>query len=296
MRLILALLTIYLVWGSTYLGIRFALEGGFPPFWLGGIRFLLAGSLMYALLRTRGYAHPTPQQWRNCAWMGFLMLAMGNGMVNIAQQYVSSGVTAVAVASSALWIALFATLRGERSSRMEWLGLAVGFAGIILLNFGGELSASRIGLAALMIAPVSWAFASIWARGRNLPAPFMASAAQMLCAGVCMLVIGYARGEHFATWPSGKGWAAFAYLVLFGSIFAYSAYVWLLQNARPALVGSYAYINPVIAVILGITLAGERLDGKDIVAIIVILSGVMLITLNKTLAKTFAKRKGKSHD
>lgn len=290
-RLLLALLTVYIVWGSTYLGIRFALEGGFPPFWLGGFRFLVAGGLMYAVLRWRGLANPTPKQWLNCAFMGFLMLTLGNGMVNIAQQYVSSGITAVAVASSALWIALFATLRGERSSRAEWLGLAIGFAGIILLNLGGELSASRTGLIALMIAPISWAFASIWSRGRNLPSPFMAAAAQMLCASVFMLVIGSLRGESFAAWPSGKGWAAFSYLVLFGSIFAYSAYIWLLQNARPALVGSYAYINPVIAVILGIMLANEQLHGKDIIAIVVILGGVILITLNKTLSKTLGKRK-----
>lgn len=288
-RLFLALITVYIVWGSTYLGIRFALEGGFPPFWLGGIRFLLAGSLMYLALRIRGYAHPSLRQWLNCALMGFLMLAMGNGMVNTAQQYVSSGVTAVAVASSALWIALFATLRGEHSSRMEWLGLAIGFAGIILLNLGGELSASRTGLIALMIAPVSWAFASIWSRGRNLPPPFMAAAAQMLCASAFMLAIGFFNGERFIGMPTGSGWFALIYLMIFGSILAYSSYVWLLQNARPALVGSYAYVNPVIAVILGMLLANERPASKDFIAIIVILSGVLLITLSKTLHKTRKK-------
>lgn len=288
-RLFLALITVYIVWGSTYLGIRFALEGGFPPFWLGGIRFLLAGSLMYLVLRIRGYAPPSRQQWLNCALMGFLMLAMGNGMVNTAQQYVSSGVTAVAVASSALWIALFATLRGEYSSRTEWLGLAIGFAGIILLNLGGELSASRTGLIALMIAPVSWAFASIWSRGRNLPSPLMAAAAQMLCASVFMLAIGFFKDERFISMPTGSGWLALAYLLIFGSIFAYSSYVWLLQNARPALVGSYAYVNPVIAVILGMLLANERPSSKDFIAIIVILSGVLLITLSKTLNKARKK-------
>lgn len=284
-QLLAALLTIYIVWGSTYLGIRFALQGGFPPFFLGGIRFAVAGCLMYALLRARGYANPTRRQWLNCALLGFLMLAMGNGMVNVAQQYVSSAVTAVAVASSALWIALFAGLRGEHSSRMEWLGLAVGFAGIVLLNIGGELSASRTGLLALLIAPFSWAFASVWSRGRSLPAPFMSAAAQMLCGSVFMLAIGLARGERFAAAPSTSGWLAFAYLVIFGSIFAYSAYVWLLQHARPALLGSYAYINPVIAVLLGITLANERIIAKDFIAIAVILSGVIFITLGKTRKK-----------
>ncbi|MDO5090457.1 MAG: drug/metabolite exporter YedA [Cardiobacteriaceae bacterium] len=284
-RLFLALLTVYIVWGSTYLGIRFALEGGFPPFWLGAIRFFLAGSLMYAVLRARGYPRPTLPQWRNCALLGFLMLAVGNGMVNTAQQYVSSGITAVAVASSALWIALFATLRGERSSRTEWLGITIGFAGIILLNIDGELSASRIGLVALLIAPLSWAFASIWSRGRNLPAPFMAAAAQMLCASVIMFAIGLGNGERFATLPSASGWLALFYLILFGSVFAYSAYVWLLQNARPALVGSYAYVNPVIAVLLGAALAHERPGGKDLIAIVIILGGVLLITLSKTFRK-----------
>ena len=285
MRIILALLTVYLVWGSTYLATRFALEGGFPPFLLGGLRYLFAGILLYAALRYRGEARPTRTQWRHCAWMGLLLIGMGNGMVNIALQYVPSSITAVAVASSALWIAFFAALRGERTSRTETVGLIIGFAGIVLLNLGGELAMSRTGLITLLIAPIAWAFGSIWSRGRDLPSPFMAAAAQMLCGSVLMFPIALLRGEHFAAWPSVHGWLSFFYLVLFGSVLAYSAYVWLMANVRPALIGSYAYVNPAIAVMLGSWLAHEHLTSKDILAIIVILTGVITLTLHKTLRK-----------
>lgn len=284
MRVALALLTVYILWGSTYLGIRYALEGGFAPFWLGSSRFLVAGVLMYAVLRLRGYPNPTRAQWFNCAFMAFFMLALGNGMVNVAQAHVSSGITAVGVASSALWIALFALLRGEHSSRREWLGLVIGFAGVILLNIGGELGASRIGLISLLISPLAWAFGSMWSRGRDLPAPFMAAAVQMLCGCVMMAGIALLRGEPLPM-PDSKGWWAFAYLVVFGSIIGYSAYVWLLHNVRPAPVGSYAYVNPVIAVILGSLIAGEQLVAKDMIAIVIILAGVITLTLHKSLRR-----------
>lgn len=280
----LALAAVYLIWGSTYLGIRFGLEGGWPPLLMAGSRFLVAGGLMYAALRLRGEPAPRRGQWRNAAIMGALLLGLGNGMVTIAQQSVSSGIAAVAVASAPLWMGLFATLRGQRLNRLEWAGLVVGFAGVLWLNAGGTLSASPQGLIALLIAPLAWAYGSIWSRGRDLPSPFMASAAQMLCAGVLMLAAGVAFGERFDAWPTAKGLAAVAYLVVFGSIVGFSAYVWLLHHVRPALAGSYAYVNPAIAVVLGAWLARERFSVADLGAMAVILAGVVLITLARTRA------------
>lgn len=284
-RVALALAAVFLIWGSTYLAIRFALEGGFPPFLLGGIRFLLAGGLVFAFLRLRGVAAPTRAQWGNAAVMGVLLLVLGNGMVNFAEKSVSSGMAAVAVASAPLWMGVFAAMRGQRPSGIEWVGLAIGFVGVVWLNAGSSLNASRAGMLALLVATIAWSFGSIWSRGRDLPSPFMASAAQMLCGGAAMLVLGLAIGERFDGLPSAHGRAAFAYLVVFGSIIGFSAYIWLLQHVRPALAGSYAYVNPAIAVALGAWLAGERFGRHELLAMGVILLGVVAITVAKARPK-----------
>jgi drug/metabolite transporter (DMT)-like permease len=277
----LALATLYLIWGSTYLGIRFALEGGWPPLLMAGLRFIVAGGLMYAVLRLRGIPAPTRAQWPTILAMAVLMLVLGNGMVCIAEQTVSSGITAVAVASAPLWMALFSILRGQRPTRMEWLGLGIGFVGVAWLNAGSSLTASTTGLVALLVATIGWSFGSIWSRGRDLPSPFMTAAAQMLAGGVAMLVLGLAIGEHFTHWPDAKGMLAVGYLVVFGSIVAFSAYIWLLHHVRPALAGSYAYVNPAVAVLLGAWLAHERFSGNELAAMGVILLGVVAITLAK---------------
>ena len=278
-RIALALAVVYVVWGSTYLGIRFALEGGWPPFLLGGVRFLCAGAILFAVLRLRGIPAPTRPQWRNAAVMGVLLLVLGNGLVNFAEKSVSSGITAVAVASAPMWFGIFASLRGDRPGRLEWLGIAIGFVGVLLLNAGAARDANMVGLLALMVAAISWSFGSIWSRGRDLAPPFMTAAAQMMCGGVAMLAIGLATGERLHALPDAGGLGAFAYLVFIGSLLGFSAYVWLLHHVRPAVAGSYAYVNPVIAVLLGAWLAHERFGVHEMVAMGVILLGVVTITL-----------------
>ena len=278
-RIALALAAVYLIWGSTYLAIRFALEGGFPPFLLGGVRFLIAGALVYTVLRWRGAPAPTRIQWGNAAAMGVMLLLLGNGMVNLAEQTVSSGMAAVAVSSAPLWMGIFSAIRGQQPNRMEWLGLGIGFLGVLWLNLDSSLSASMVGLVALLVASLSWSFGSIWSRGRDLPAPFMAAAAQMLCGGLAMCIVGALVGERFDGMPSTHGLAAFAYLIVFGSIIGFSAYIWLLHHVRPALAGSYAYVNPAIAVALGAWLAHERFGSHELAAMGVILLGVVAITL-----------------
>ena len=280
LAIVLALAAVYLIWGSTYLGIRFALEGGFTPFLLGGFRFLIAGGLMFAFLRWRGVAPPTRAHWHNLAVMGVLLLAMGNGMVNFAEQTVSSGLAAVAVASAPIWMGVFAMMRGDRPTRTEWIGIGIGFIGVVWLNAGGAMSGSMKGLIALLVASIAWSFGSIWSRGRDLPSPFMTAAGQMLCGGAAMVLIALVTGERMAM-PSQKGLAAFAYLIVFGSIIGFTAYIWLLHHVRPALAGSYAYINPAIAVALGAWLAGERASTAELGAMLVILAGVVVITLAK---------------
>ena len=280
-RVALALAAVYLIWGSTYLGIRFALEGGFPPFLLGGIRFSIAGALMYAFLRWRGMPAPTRAQWRNAAVLGVLLMLLGNGMVNLAEQSVGSGMAAVAVASAPLWMGIFAAMRGEHPARIEWIGLGIGFLGVVWLNADSSLSASRIGMVALLVATLAWSFGSIWSRGRDLAPPFMNAAAQMLCGGIAMLATGLLLGERMHTLPTPHALGAFVYLIVFGSWFGFSAYIWLLHHVRPALASSYAYINPAIAVALGAWLAGERFGAHELLAMGVILLGVVAITLAK---------------
>lgn len=277
----LALAAVYVIWGSTYLAIHFALVGGFPPFLLGGMRFLIAGSLLFGFLRLRGTPMPTAPQWRNAAVMGVLLLSMGNGLVNFAEQTVSSGVTAVAVASVPLWMAVMAAMRGERPSKVETIGLVIGFIGVVWLNAGGGFRASPAGMTALLVAALAWAFGSVWSRGRDLPSPFMTAAVQMLCGGTVMLVVALLRGERMHAWPDAAGLGAFVYLILIGSIVGFSAYVWLLHNVRPVLASSYAYVNPAIAVLLGALLAHERFDASELLAMAVILAGVVAITLGK---------------
>ncbi|TKR30515.1 drug/metabolite exporter YedA [Luteimonas gilva] len=286
----LALAAVYVIWGSTYLGIRFALEGGYPPLLMAGGRFLLAGILMYTALRLRGMPAPTRAQWRNCAFMGALLLGGGNGLVCIAEQSVSSGLAAVAVASAPLWIGLFSAMRGQRPGKMEWLGLGIGFVGVLWLNAGSSLTASPQGLIALLIAPLAWSFGSVWSRGRDLPSPFMTAAAQMLCGGALMLIAGFAIGERMTAWPSLKATLSVGYLLSFGSIVAFSAYVWLLDHVRPTLAGSYAYVNPLIAVVLGAWLANESFSAQDFGAMGVILLGVVALTMAKGAKKPFAPR------
>lgn len=281
-QIAVALTALYIIWGSTYLAIRFALEGGFPPFLLGGVRFIIAGSLMFAFLRWRGAPAPSRTQWRNLAVMGALLLLLGNGLVNYGEQTVSSGMTAVIVSSSALWMGIFSAMRGHRPSALEWAGLGIGFLGVLWLSAGGSLAGTPMGLVALLLASVAWSYGSIWSKGRDLPSPFMTSAGQMLCGGVAMCVVGMLAGERFHQLPSAHAIGAFWYLVVMGSLVGFSAYIWLLHHVRPALASSYAYVNPAIAVVLGALLAQERFGGRELAAMAVILLGVVVITLAKT--------------
>ena len=274
----LGLLALYVIWGSTYLAIRYALVS-YPPFLLAGVRFLGAGCALYGFLRWRGMAAPTRLQWRNAAFSGVLLLGFGNGLVCFAEQRVSSGVAAVAVASMPLFAAVFAGLYGLWPNRREGVGLLIGFAGVIVLNFGSSLSGSRIGALALLTAAMCWAFGSAWSRRQDMPPGPMNTAAQMLCASVALLAVGYASGEHLPAHPTARATLAVVYLAVFGSIIAFSAYLYVLKHARPALATSYAYVNPPVAVLFGVLLAGEHVGAYELAGMAIILCGVAAITL-----------------
>jgi len=283
----LGLLALYVIWGSTYLGIHFALTS-YPPFLLAGLRFLCAGSLLFGYLRLRGVAPPSPRQWRNAAVTGILLLGLGNGLVCFAEERVSSGIAAVAVASMPLFAALFSGFYNDWPNRREGLGLAIGFAGVIVLNLGSSLSGSRLGALALLTAAAAWAFGSVWSKHQDMPSGPMNTAAQMLCGSAALLVMGFGSGERLPAHPTAHATLALAYLVVFGSLIGFSAFLYVLKHARPVLATSYAYVNPPVAVLFGLLLAGEHVGPFDLAGMAVILLGVAVITLAHQKRRRFS--------
>jgi len=243
------------------------------------VRFLIAGVLLFGFLRLRGVAAPSRRQWRNAAITGVLLLGFGNGMVCFAEQRVSSGIAAVAVASMPLFAAVFSSLYGERPTPREGLGLAIGFIGVVVLNLGSGLSASRIGAAALLLAAMCWALGSVWSKRQDMPKGPMNTAAQMLCASVALIIVALSAGERLPTHPDVHATLAVAYLIVFGSIIAFSAYLYVLKHVRPALATSYAYVNPPVAVLFGLMLVSEHVGPYDLAGMAIILLGVGVITL-----------------
>ena len=276
-RVLLALGAVYLIWGSTYYAMRVALDS-LPPLSMAGVRFSIAGLGLYAVLRLRGVPSPDRAQWRTAAVLGLFLLVGGNGLVSYAQQWVSSSLAAIVVATMPLWATLFARLSGQKPSPSERAGLWIGFAGVLVLNTGGELGELAPGALLIVLAPVCWAWGSI--RSRKLPAApgGKGLAAMMTTAGAVLLALGLARGENLSAAPTSQSLLALAYLIVFGSIVGLSAYTFLLENVRPALATSYAYVNPVVAVAIGVGVGGERVKTTTLIALGVILAGVALVT------------------
>ena len=276
---IAAFLAVYLIWGSTYLAIRIGVES-WPPLLMAGIRFLLAGALMYGWLRWRGVAAPTLAQWKLAGMLGVLLLACGNGAVTVAEHLgVASGVAALAIATEPMFFLLFGLFWGLRATRLELAGILLGLVGIVLLNLGSNLQASPLGAVLVLFASLTWAFGSMWSKHLPLPSGPMTSATQMLAGGAVLLLASLLSGERLQQWPTPAGWAALAYLVVFGSIIAFSAYLYLLITVRPAAASSYAYVNPPVAVLLGIVFAGEQIGDVEWLAMAVIIAAVLLITV-----------------
>jgi drug/metabolite transporter (DMT)-like permease len=214
--------------------------------------------------------------------VGVLLLSVGNGLVTVAEHMqVPSGIAAVMVATVPLFTLCFSRLWGMPNSRLEWTGVAIGLFGIVLLNTGSNLEGNPWGAALILLASLSWAFGSVWSSRLPLPTGLMAGAAEMIIAGVVLLVASRVTGEHLTATPSLHGFLALGYLVVFGSMIAISAYMFLLKTVRPAVATSYAYVNPIVAVLLGISLAGESLSPVEWVALGVILCAVLLVTLGK---------------
>ncbi len=287
--LIAALLAVYVIWGSTYFVMRIALEG-FPPFLMGGIRFVLAGLALFVWLRARGAPSPTWPEWRASAPIGFLLLTVGNGGVALAEhRTVSSSLAALVVATMPVWAVLFASVVGERPSRSEAAGLLLGLFGVALLQAGGDLRGHGFGALFLLVAPVSWALGSVWSRRLSLPAGAMSTAVQMILGGVFMLVLSVVVGEHPNAAASTRSIVALLYLMIFGSIVAFTAYGFLLRHASPGVATSYAYVNPVVALGIGVVFGGEHIAWLTVVGAGVVLLGVAAMSLGKARIARVAK-------
>ena len=279
--LIAALFALYFIWGSTYFVIRVGVES-WPPLMMAGLRFFVAGCILFTFLLLRGPKVPTLKQWMAAGAVGILLLSVGNGLVTVAEHMqVPSGIAAVMVATVPLFTLCFSRLWGMPNSRLEWTGVAIGLFGIVLLNTGSNLEGNPWGAALILLASLSWAFGSVWSSRLPLPTGLMAGAAEMIIAGVVLLVASRVTGEHMTATPSLSGFLALGYLVVFGSMIAISAYMFLLKTVRPAVATSYAYVNPIVAVLLGIGFAGESLSPVEWVALGVILCAVLLVTLGK---------------
>ena len=286
-KILLALGTVYIVWGSTYLGIRF-MVAELPPLLSGGFRYLIAGGVFYVAARLRPGAAPpaTGRQLRNAVLLGVGLVGLSNGLVNMAERHVPSGLTALLLAVMPLWVALIEMLRprGQRPTARALLGVATGFVGTALLVWhppGGQplhiVSALLLGLASL-----NWALCSVAGRHADRPANWMiSSGVEMMAGGVAQLIVGSATGEIgalAAAHPGPHALWAFVYLVVIGSWLGYGAFSWLIRNAPPTFVATYAYVNPLVAVILGAAIAGEALGLRTLAGGAVIVLSVVVVT------------------
>jgi drug/metabolite transporter (DMT)-like permease len=288
-----ALGAVYLAWGGTYLAIRVGVET-LPPLLMASTRFLIAGGLLYLWAIRRGDRRgdrPTRRQWAAAAIIGVALLLGGNGLVTLAEQRVTSGIAALLVATVPLWMVLLArVLLRERVRWLEWLGVLVGFGGVALLAWpSGPRHADALGVAMVVLASLSWAGGSLYARRAPMPdRPLVGVAMEMLAGGLALGIAGILRGELAQVHPerfSLESLLGLGYLIVFGSWVAFSAYVWLLRVARTSLVATYAYVNPIVAVLAGWVILSEPISIRTVLAGLVILVGVALIVTARSTAE-----------
>ncbi|MDH0863917.1 EamA family transporter [Mitsuaria sp. GD03876] len=275
-KLLWCLALVYVIWGSTYLAIKVAIAG-LPPFLLAATRYATAGVLLFALMRFKGAPWPSWRQWRNALAMGFLMVSVGNGFVCLAVGHISSSAAAVIYACGPMFALVFDRLRGGRALAVEWLGVGLGIAGVLLIHADKALQANWFGSIAVLLACAGMSLAVVLQPRLDLPRGGLSAPAQMLGGALCLVPMALAKGE---TWPASvppSAWLAFAYLVVFGSMVAYSAYVYILHHASAGLATSNEYVNALVAMLLGYWLAGEAIGTPMLAGTVVILGGVGLI-------------------
>jgi len=288
---VVAFTAIYLIWGSTYLGIRVAVST-MPPFAMAGARFFIAGLIMLAIVKARGAAWPTARQWRDHAIVGTFLLVGGNGLTSWAERFTPSGITALIIGVQPIFMVLteWAWRGGQRPNWAVFVGMALGIAGLAWLAapdavVNGHAAINPLSVIAVTLACAFWAFGSIYSRNaKPAPPPFVASAIQMLCGSLMLMFTALVRGEYSQiNWNafSGASWLAFAYLILVGSLVGFSTFVWLMKHSTPARVSTYAYVNPVVAIILGALILHEPISPRIEVAALFIIAAVIIVTTQK---------------
>jgi drug/metabolite transporter (DMT)-like permease len=296
-QIIAAFASIYVIWGSTYLAIMYAVET-IPPFLMGGVRFLVSGTILYLWSRYRGAPKPTGIHWRNAIVAGGFLLLGGNGAVIWAEQFVPSGLTALLVSILPFWLVIIEWVRPprRRPSGAVLIGLILGFVGIIVLvgpsSAGGNGNVAPLGALVLILGSLSWAIGSFWSRDAQLPeSGLLTTGMEMLGGGALLMIVGALSGEfaqldvHAISKASAIG---LLYLVTFGSLLGFTSYIWLLDKVSPARLGTYAYVNPLVAVMLGWAIAGERLSIRTGIAAAIVICAVALITTARSTATTRA--------
>jgi drug/metabolite transporter (DMT)-like permease len=282
---VIALFCTYFTWGSTYLAIRFGIES-FPPFMLAGLRFMVAGVVLYTVLRAIRQPQPSLAEWKGASIVGLLLPAMGNGTVCFVQQTVSSSVAALSIATVPVWMAIFSTFWGHHINKLEWLGIAIGFVGIVLLNLGGSLHGDLSSAVLLIFAAASWSFGSVWSQYLAMPKGLMGAACQMFVGGLVLMLVSTIAGESWPSIITMKSWGAMLFLVVLSSFAAYSAYQWLLKNVPPLVASSNTFVNPIVAFIVGILFANEVIATNEYIALAVIIIGVVLILTSNSKKET----------
>jgi len=278
-RIVMCLAATWVIWGSTYYAIKLALTG-FPPFLQNGTRFLFAGSVLLAWARWRRQTMPTLVQWRNAAIVGTLMLAANVGGVAFAEQWLASGLVTAFIAIVPALITVASLLFGVRPSRLEVLGIVLGFVGVLLLVRGNTFTASPVGVLAMVTAALGWSTGSVLSQHMLRLAPAASGfSSAMLCAGGVLIVLSIVTGERLHWPPPSCAALAWLYLSIFGSLIAYSAYMTLLANTRPALATSNSFVNPVIAMVLGVAIGGEMVAPQEWLAVGIIVFGIAALIL-----------------
>jgi len=294
-RIWIALIAVYIIWGSTYLAILYTVET-IPPFLAGAMRFLSAGAVLYSWRLSKGDANPTRRQWRDAGIIGLLLLVGGYGLVSWSEQFVPSSVAALLISTVPIWMVLIESFRhgGEKPKPRTIFGLALGLSGVALMIGPGELSSEigalhPLGLIALPIGALIWSLGSVYSKSADLPeSSLMATSAEMLIGGIGMLIVSLLRSEwsgfEFSA-VANRSWMGLLYLAVVGSLGGFVSYAYLLKNAPISLVSTYAFVNPIVALFLGSIIAHETLDSRTILAATVILGAVILITTGKRKSK-----------
>lgn len=295
----IALLALYIVWGSTYLAIRFAVET-IPPFFHAGVRFLVSGIILLAWQRAAGQPMPTRKQWISLAIIGNLLLLGGNGLVAWAEQTIPSGIAALMIGSIPMFLVIMEAFRPGGAKPHGWtiLGLAVGFVGIFILISPSELiggmTLDTLGIVALILACVFWSFGSIYSKHADLPqSSLVSTGGEMLTGSIGLFIVSLVSGELTRWDPSGvtsRSVTGLVYLIFVGSLVGFVSYGWLLQNAPISLVATYAYVNPIVAVLLGNWLAAEPLEPRIWIAAGIIVGSVMFINRSRSGVQKVAKK------